>query len=206
VSRRVVLAAVLGAAAVGATALRLRDRPADAVHVRISTGAATAEGIAAAVRGALRPPPVEVLDPGDELLRLLAELYAIEVPEPPARPPVDELLVEEAAAALQAMDRQQRATCPPGLHVPAWLPAGEWGWWIAFDAADERCVWAARPLAPPALVITERAAGWRLWEVLAAALPDRGACEACSALPCDEHGGDHPAEDPAADRTGWADR
>jgi len=165
VSRRVVLA-ILGAVAVGATALRLRARP------------TTAD-----VRWVDEP------EAAAELLRLLGEIDAVEPGR--ARP---ELLVEEVTPP------------PPGLHVPAWLPAGKWGWWIAADGNGEPCVWAARPLADPVVVVAKCDAGWRVWEVLAAALPDRGACEACNALPCEEHGGDHPAEDPAADRTGWAER
>jgi len=174
VSRRVVLA-ILGAVAVGATALRLRARP------------TTAD-----VRWVDEP------EAAAELLRLLGEIDAVEPGR--ARP---ELLVEEGAAALRL---QEVTPPPPGLHVPAWLPAGEWGWWIAADGNGEPCVWAARPLAKPAAVIAKCDAGWRVWEVLAAALPDRGACEHCTAEPCDEHGGDHSAEDPAADRTGWEGR
>jgi len=146
VSRRVVLA-ILGAVAVGATALRLRARP------------TTAD-----VRWVDEP------EAAAELLRLLGEIDAVE----PGRARL-ELLVEEGAAALQLQDA---------------LPTGRWGWWIATTRQDPegRAVWASRPAAPPALVITEDNAGWRLWGVLAHTLPDRGACTECTAIPCDEHG------------------
>ena len=77
-------------------------------------------------------------------------------------------------------------TLVPGDHVAAWLPAS---WWIADPHGDDDpAVWAPRP-GKPRFIVSRIIAGPALWPILAAALPDRGTCDACAAVACAEHGG-----------------
>lgn len=69
-------------------------------------------------------------------------------------------------------------------------------WWIAEGAGGEPTVWAppdGNPLGYPTPVVEERAASPLLWGLLAAALPDRGDCEWCTATPCDTHADERAA-------------
>lgn len=73
-------------------------------------------------------------------------------------------------------------------------------WWIALNGDGEPSVWRpgntpGRPERLASRYVVDEA----LWAVLAAVLPDRGACARCTAEPCPDHAGSAPVLDANGD-------
>lgn len=68
------------------------------------------------------------------------------------------------------------------------VPLNVGGWWIAKAYDGDPAVWAPGPFAGhPIRILRRRQVMAPLWDQLAALLPDRGDCTACTAVPCAAH-------------------